>query len=99
MKLEGHIDFYGRLPEVDGTFVGGWSSPWQQNGEPVALTAQFERGSVATFDDYFVTFFPREDLGERGSGFLLLLKGRAADLGGFVSLKIEIGRASCRERV
>jgi hypothetical protein len=51
--------------------------------------ARFERSSVATFDDYLVTFYPREDVGHRGSGFVLFLNGESAGLGEFVSLKID----------
>lgn len=91
MAFEGHVDFYGRLPEAAGSIFCGWSSPWHKNGDPVALTVRFEHGSVATFSDYFVTFYPREDLGDRGSGFVLFTKGKAAGLGEFVSLEIDFG--------
>lgn len=94
MTFEGHVDFYGRLPEVAGTFFGGWSSSWRPMGEPIALSAEFERGSIATFDDYLVAFYPRTDLGDRGCGFVLLLSGRSTGLGEFVSLKIDFTDAA-----
>ncbi|HEY1795569.1 MAG TPA: glycoside hydrolase family 99-like domain-containing protein [Stellaceae bacterium] len=73
-QVDGHIDFYGYHDGAHGWFLGGWASGWSTSDWPVATAAYFSNGEVHG-DDYLATLYPRADLGGRGSGFVLFVRG------------------------
>jgi hypothetical protein len=85
-RFEGHIDFYGRYENIDGWFLGGWSNPWSNQTDKTNVIAYFEDGKAS--GEHLVAFYRRDDVGERGLGFVLFIKIRSDELGELVSLEI-----------
>ncbi len=88
--FEGYVDFYGYYPAAGGWLIGGWMSyPWAPGEQPRVALAIFTDCMV---DDHGVAgFYQREDVSDRGIGFVFLLKAPSRDGGILRRLDILLG--------
>jgi hypothetical protein len=86
--LGGHIDFYGHHTEAETWFFCGWvPQPWGDSDKPSRVTARFENGSVSS-ETTLATFYYREDIEERGVGFILAMAAQEDHRNHLISLEL-----------
>ncbi|HVT30373.1 MAG TPA: glycoside hydrolase family 99-like domain-containing protein [Lacipirellulaceae bacterium] len=73
MPLSGHVDFYGYHDAACGWFFCGWSEAWSWNTRPNTVVARFLNGELV--GDYLSVVYRREDVGDRGLGFIVFIAG------------------------
>jgi GT2 family glycosyltransferase len=85
---QGFVDFYGYHSIAGGWLLCGWlSSKVQDAFDTRAFVIQFERGEIR--GEAVSTYYPRDDLGDRGIGIVLFVPGSGAPLGGLLSVVVE----------
>ena len=94
-QFEGHVDFFGYSPLAEGWLVGGWMShPWPAGNRPESAVAHF---TGATVDGPAVlTFYVREDVVQRGIGYVIFLHAPSDASGALLELEICFTRSSHR---
>ena len=83
--IGGHVDFYGYHDTACGWFFCGWSEAWSWNSRPTTVAAQFLNGEL--LGDYLSVVYRREDVGDRGLGFVVFIAGQPT-LRGFERLTL-----------
>jgi hypothetical protein len=91
MPFEGHVDFYGSHAGAAGWFFSGWSIAWRGKRSPARVTARFQFRDLGGDGNHLATFFEREDLGNSGIGFVLLIPDTTKIIGQFIGLSIRSG--------
>ena len=86
-NFEGFVEFYGRHDAAESLIVGGWASRYWTSLRKNMVTAVFERGHVSA--PVNIAFYERDDLGDLGIGFLLVLPASRRRLGKIVRLKTD----------
>ena len=86
-QFEGHVDFFGYHPLAGCWLFGGWMThPWPAGSRPEATVARFANAVVD--EQIAATFYFREDVAQRGIGYVFFL--RAPDDGGGEFLELDI---------
>ncbi len=92
---DGYVDFYGHAPAAGGWLFCGWSrGRWRPGAPAPRISAHFRQGRVEQVEA-IACWFPRADIGPRGAGLVVLLRGAGLPLGELVSLELaEAGQAT-----
>ena len=90
--VNGLLELYG-FHEPAGVWIfAGWIAHSATPAETQQYDAMFDLGTLSA--EAQMAFYPREDLGERGVGFIVALAGRRRRLGRLLRLEYQIGQAS-----
>ncbi len=91
--FEGHIDFYGYHISARGFFFCGWiSHPWRSGDRPRKIVARL--GKDNDVESSFVTFYYREDVKDRGIGFVVFINSSSNLIAQLPQLEIYFSASS-----
>jgi O-antigen biosynthesis protein len=89
--LDGFVDCYGYHSASGGWFFNGWvTRSWDEEVCPDILIAQFEGDDVVS-GETSAGFYPRDDLGGQGVGFVIFVQGSGRPFAALTSIALRVG--------
>jgi len=90
--VNGLLELYGFREPAGVWIFAGWIAHVATPADTQQYDAMFDLGTLAA--EAQMAFYPREDLGERGVGFIVALAGRRRRLGRLLRLEYQVGQES-----
>jgi GT2 family glycosyltransferase len=93
--LDGFVDLCGYHGASGGWFFCGWvTRSWDSKVGPDKFIVHFADGNLVS-DETTIGFYSRDDMEDRGVGFVLFVRGSGRPLGSLASIEVQVGgRAS-----